>query len=53
MRTSVLLVTALLALAVVEGRPSAEPGSRRDGRMLFTVDESGDTGPSPRLELSG
>ena len=44
-----LLVATLLALAVVEDRPQAQPEADRDGRITVIVGESGDTGPSPRL----
>jgi Tol biopolymer transport system component len=49
MRSSVLLVALILALAVVEDRLKAEPDSRHDGRISVIVGESGDVGPTPRL----
>ncbi|MGZ4392579.1 MAG: hypothetical protein ACXVRK_10755 [Gaiellaceae bacterium] len=49
MRGSALLVAFLLALVVADDRSQAGPESRRDGRIVVTVGESGDVGPTPRL----
>jgi Tol biopolymer transport system component len=43
------VAASLLALMLVGEYAEAKPESRRDGRIIFIVGESGDTGPSPRL----
>jgi dipeptidyl aminopeptidase/acylaminoacyl peptidase len=49
MRSSVVLAAFIVALAVVQDGPKAEPESRDDGRISVIVGESGDVGPTPRL----